>query len=90
MEAVLARARLRQSLPHRKMTKPSSNIETREVIGETLKNIRFERTHFDTKFTDSTFESVSLNHCRLDRVLMARTKWFQLQLLRFNACGALY
>ncbi len=58
------------------MTKPSSNSETREVIGETLKNIRFERTHFDTKFTDSTFESVALNQCRLDRVLMARTKWF--------------
>jgi uncharacterized protein YjbI with pentapeptide repeats len=57
------------------MTKSSSKIETREVIGETLKSVRFERIHFDTKFTDSTFESVAFDQCRLDRVLMARTKW---------------
>lgn len=71
------------ALPHREMTKPSSNIETRDFIGETLKSVRFERIHFDTKFTDSTFESVALDQCRLDRVLMARTNW-----LNCDFCGS--
>ncbi len=50
-------------------------MDYREYLGVTVANQRFERIHFDTKFTGSTFSSVVFDRCRLDRVLMAKTNW---------------
>jgi uncharacterized protein YjbI with pentapeptide repeats len=57
------------------MTTPTPEIDTRDILGETLANARFEKVHFDSKFTGSNFVSVVFDRCRLDRVLMARTNW---------------
>lgn len=54
------------------MTQPSIFDE---YLDQDVSNLRFERVHLDTKFTGSRFTSVVFDHCRLDRVLMAETKW---------------
>lgn len=46
-----------------------------EYLDQDVTGLRFERKHFDTKFTGSRFSSVVFLRCRLDRVLMAKTRW---------------
>ncbi len=57
------------------MTPRTPEIDTREILGETFANARFDKVHFDSNFTDSTLLSVVFDRCRLERVLMARTSW---------------
>lgn len=71
----MAPARLRPTLALAEMTAPPPQIDTRDLLGQTLTGQQFKKVHFDAKFTGSTFVSVVFDRCRLDRVLMAKTKW---------------
>lgn len=50
-------------------------IDYREFLSETVVGQHFEKIHFDTKFTGSTFQSCEFKSCRLDRVHMRKTHW---------------
>ena len=54
-------------------------IDYREYIEQELVGLRFERVHFDSKFTGSTFRECAFVHCRLDRVLMNKSRWIESQ-----------
>jgi uncharacterized protein YjbI with pentapeptide repeats len=54
-------------------------IDCREYIGQELAGLRFERVHFDSKFSRSTFRECAFVHCRFDRVLMNKSRWLDSQ-----------
>jgi uncharacterized protein YjbI with pentapeptide repeats len=54
-------------------------IDYREFLNARVVGLRFDRVHFETKFTGSTFQSCEFIGCRLDRVLMQKTHWTDCQ-----------
>jgi len=57
------------------MASPTQPIDYREFLDERVVGLRFEGVHFDTKFIGSTFHSCEFIGCRLDHVLMRKTRW---------------
>jgi uncharacterized protein YjbI with pentapeptide repeats len=61
------------------MATPPTQPDCRELIKQDVAGLHFERVHFDSNFTGSTFRQCIFHHCRLDRVLMGKSHWIESQ-----------
>ena len=61
------------------MGTPTNQPDCREIIKQDVTGLRFERVHFDSNFTGSTFRQCIFHECRLDRVLMSKSHWIESQ-----------
>lgn len=57
------------------MADPTTPMDCRDIIKQDVAGLCFERIHFDSNFTSSTFWQCVFLRCRLDRLLMARSHW---------------
>jgi len=59
------------------MATSTTQIDCREIIKQDVTGLCFERVHFDSNFTGSTFRQCAFRHCRLDRVWMGESHWIE-------------